>query len=410
MRTETRRGPLGIIAALLVIGAVVACGGGEAGLTEPPPEQPPQNPPPPPELRGKSVYAVDLANRLLLFGTESPETINRMVPITGLPALKRIVGIDFRPSNGKLYGVGNDSRVYVLDTLTGAATAVGPEPFTPAIDFFEVHFGVGFDPKTERIRLIVAESAANYSISADDGTAVLETSVTFRSTDPNAGVTPTIAGLGFVPLSAGPSPILASATAVGPGPLAGVLLALDADLGVLVMAIDPQTGEFDTVGPIDVVFDRCAELKVGVNSDGTVNIFAVILTAAGNLAVKLDALTGKATSVGVVADNDSPIQGIAWHPLPAEAQAESSRESHLLALTQSRRTVRALRPTTSAVSSSLSPPKKRHSTIWDSRASRSASRESASSSASTLSARSSAGSPASSRLTKSWSPPRFCAR
>ena len=98
---------------------------------EPPPEQPPSNPPPPSELKGSPVYAVDLANRLLLFGTESPETINRIMPITGLPALKRIVGIDFRPSTGALYGVGNDSRVYVLDTLTGAATPVGSAPFTP---------------------------------------------------------------------------------------------------------------------------------------------------------------------------------------------------------------------------------------------------------------------------------------
>jgi hypothetical protein len=394
----------------LIIGAAVACGGGDTGLTNPNPPGGNPPPPPPPELKGSPVYAVDLDNRLLLFGSESPETINRMVPITGLPPLKRIVGIDFRPSNGKLYGVGNDSRVYVLDTLTGAATAVGSTPFTPAIDYFEVHFGVGFDPKTERIRLIVAESAANYSIDPDDGTAVLEPSVTFSPTDPNAGSTPRIAGLGYVPLNASPSSIRASVAAVGPGPLAGVLLALDADLGVLVESIDPETGEFDTVGPIDMVFARCAELKVGVASDGTVNIFAVILTAVGNLAVKIDVATGKATAVGVVADNDSPVQAIAWHPVPASAQVESSRESHVFALTQSRRTVRALTPTTSAVSSSLSPPKKRHSTIWESRASTSASRESASSSASTLSARSAAGTEASSKLTGRWSPPRFCAR
>ena len=400
----------------LLLAAVLSCGGGndnpgptEPPPEEPPPEEPPSNPPPPSELKGSPVYAVDLANRLLLFGTESPETINRITPITGLPALKRIVGIDFRPSTGALYGVGNDSRVYVLDTLTGAATPVGSAPFTPEIDFFEVHFGVGFDPQ-ERLRLIVAESGANYSISADDGTAVLQTSVSFRDGDQNASETPRIAGLGFVPPEIGASPAVKGAAVRGPGPLAGVLLALDADLGVLVEAIDPETGEFDTVGPIDMVFDRCAELKVGRNADGTVNIFAVILTAAGNLAVTLDPLTGVAKSLGLVADNDSPIQGLAWHPTTNPAQAESSRQSHFLALTQSRRTVRASTPTTSAVSSSLYPPKNRHSTTWDNRTSRSASLTSASSSASTVSARSAAGSEASSRLTARLSPPRFCAR
>jgi hypothetical protein len=409
MCARTRRGSVQITAWSLLLGATIACGKGEDGPTGPP-EQPPQNPPPTSELKGTPVYAVDLANRLLLFGTESPGTISRMVSITGLPVLKRIVGIDFRPSDGKLYGVGNDSRVYVVDTLTGVATPVGSVPFSPAIDPFEVHFGVGFDPKTERIRLIVAESAANYSISADDGTAVLETSVTFKPTDPNAGVTPRIAGLGYVPLGTGSAEILAAASSHGPGPLEGVLLALDADLGALVESIDPQTGEFDTIGEIDMVFARCAELKVGVNPDGAVKIIAVILTAAGNLAVKIDALTGKATPLGLVPDNDSAIQGIAWKPAASPAQAESSRESHFFALTQSRRTVRASTPTTSAVSSSLRPPKNRHSTTWDSRVSRSASRESASSSASTVSARSFEGSAASSSTTGRQLPPRFCAR
>jgi hypothetical protein len=355
------------------------------------------------------VYAVDLDNRLLLFGTESPGTINRLMPITGLPALHRIVGIDFRRSTGQLFGIGNDSRVYVLDTLTGAATPVGSAPFEPAIDFFEVHFGVGFDP-AERLRLIVAESAANYSISADDGTAVLESSVSFRAGDPNEGQTPRIAGLGYVP----PAPAASLGSAIqrlqGPDPLEGVLLALDADLGVLVESIDPKTGEFDTIGPLQMVFERCAELKVGRNADGTVNIFAVVLTEAGNLAIKLDLATGKATVLGVVADDDSPIQGIAWHPDPDAAQAESSRLSQSFALAQSRRTVRGSTPTTSATSSSLYPPKNRHSTTWESRASMAASLDRASSSARTLSARSAAGSASSSRLAAGTAPPRFCAR
>jgi len=405
MGTRTRRARMGATAGALLLLGVLACGGGESAPTEPEPQ--PQ--PPPPELQGSPVYAVDLDNRLLLFGTESPGTINRLMPITGLPALHRIVGIDFRPSTGQLFGIGNDSRVYVLDTLTGAATPVGPAPFEPAIDFFEVHFGVGFDP-AERLRLIVAESGANYSISADDGTAVLESSVSFRAGDPNEGQTPRIAGLGYVP----PAPAASLGSAIqrvrGPDPLEGMLLALDADLGVLVEAIDPKTGEFDTIGPLEMVFERCAELKVGRNADGTVNIFAVVLTEVGNLAIKLDLATGKATVLGVVADDDSPIQGIAWHPDPDAAQTESSRLSQTFALAQSRRTVRGSTPTTSATSSSLYPPKNRHSTTWDSRASMAASLERASSSASTLSALSAAGSPSSSRLTAGTAPPRFCAR
>jgi hypothetical protein len=304
--------------ALLIL-APAGCGGdgNGGGLVEPPPSEPPPSEPPPQGLapKGQAIYAVDLSNQLMLFGTGSPGTLSRKVPITGLPILKRIVGIDFRPSNGKLYGVGNDSRVYIIDPVTGVATPVGNGPFDPKIDFFEVHFGMGFDPVADRIRLMVAESGANYSINPDDGTAVLETSVSYAAGDPNEGVKPRISGLGYVPLGAKAlTARRAGSTSLGPKPLEGVLLALDADLGNLAESIDPETGEFTTIGPLLMVFLRCAEMKVGLDPDGTVNLFAVVLSSAQNLLLKLDALTGKASSLGVVADNDSPIQGIALGP------------------------------------------------------------------------------------------------
>ncbi|HZM26436.1 MAG TPA: DUF4394 domain-containing protein [Gemmatimonadales bacterium] len=301
--------------------ALPGCGG-DGGPIEPPPSEPPPSEPPQqlPAPKGQAIYGVDLANRLVLFGTESPGTLSRKVQITGLPILKRIVGIDFRPSNGKLYGVGNDSRVYIIDPVTGAATAVGTGPFQPAIDFFEVHFGMGFEPATGRIRLMVAESGANYSINPDDGTAVLETSVSYAKGDVNEGITPRIAGLGYVPLGANAlAARRVGLASLGPSPLEGVLLALDADQGTLVESIDPKTGEFVTLGPLLVAFFRCAELKVGLNPDGTMNLFAVVLSEAQNLALKLEESgTGKwvAKKLGFVAD-DSPIQGIALGKSPA---------------------------------------------------------------------------------------------
>src|SRR2546425_7441087 len=84
--------------------------------------------------------------------------------------------------------------------------------------------------------------------------------------------------------------------------------------------------------------------------------------------------------------------------------------NHALATLQSRRTVRLDTPSTSAVSSSFSPPKNRSSTIRLRRASNCAKRESASSSAT----RSSDGFPvirsASSRQTFCCPPPRLAAR
>ncbi len=51
---------------------------------------------------GHVIYAVDLANNFLVFGSESINVLTAKMKITGLPILKRIIGITIRPSDGTL--------------------------------------------------------------------------------------------------------------------------------------------------------------------------------------------------------------------------------------------------------------------------------------------------------------------
>jgi hypothetical protein len=64
--------------------------------------------------------------------------------ITGLGAGERILGIDLRPSNNKIYGVSSLNRVYTLDVMSGAAT------FMAALDSPVVNpslsYGIDFNP------------------------------------------------------------------------------------------------------------------------------------------------------------------------------------------------------------------------------------------------------------------------
>ncbi len=276
---------LALTALLLATFALLGCGSGSGDILPPPDDDPdpPADDPglPTGEVKGKAIYAVDLDNRLLLFGTESPGTIARVRPITGLPFLKRIVGLDFRPSNGKLYGVGNDSRVYIIDTLTAAATPVGSGPFTPQIaSFFDIHFGMGFDPVTERIRLISAEGGMNWSINPDDGTAVRGGTPHYAAGDPNEGKRIKIAGLAYVPMSASASAATlrrgSASLAAGPN---WILEAIDAENGVLGEFIDVETGEFIGLGPIDSYTGAaCTEVKF----DGDV-VWAVFQATTGSI-------------------------------------------------------------------------------------------------------------------------------
>jgi Domain of unknown function (DUF4394) len=292
---------------------------------------------------GYAIYAVDLANRLILFGTESPTVISRMMEITGLPILKRIVGLDYRPSNGKLYGVGNDSRVYVIDTLTAVATPVG-EQFSPKIaDFFDIHFGMAFEPGTERIRLISAELGMNWSINPDDGAAIMGESPHYAAGDPHEGATPRIGGLTYVPAGAA-AKVSASVARLYPGaarlmpngPCEKLLYALDTDLGQMIQSCDPDDGDWESLGPpFNEVISRCAELKF----DPGQNLFADLMRGAealnslysvgpseasarmsGSISASTAATDMTWTFVGALPDT-SPIQAMAFVPAPPNHSA-----------------------------------------------------------------------------------------
>lgn len=97
------------------------------------------------------AFAVDESNNLLAFNFMSVGTpVSK--PITGLQAGETVVGIDFRPLNGQLYALGSSSRIYILNTSSGAATAVGTLPFTTLL--VGTSFGFDFNPTVDRIRCI----------------------------------------------------------------------------------------------------------------------------------------------------------------------------------------------------------------------------------------------------------------
>ena len=66
---------------------------------------------------------------LLAFDTASPAVVKE-VTITGVNPAETLVGIDFRPQNGLLYGLGvnatlDTATLYVISTRTGQAAIVG---------------------------------------------------------------------------------------------------------------------------------------------------------------------------------------------------------------------------------------------------------------------------------------------
>ena len=110
----SRKSPFTLTALMLAVAlAGAACGkdGGGGGLTDPGPIDPgPTEPGPEPEPApvpvGNVVYAVDLQNNLLVFGTESFDVLSGQARITGLPILNRVIGLVYRPRTASSTGWG----------------------------------------------------------------------------------------------------------------------------------------------------------------------------------------------------------------------------------------------------------------------------------------------------------------
>jgi len=120
---------------------------------------------------------------LLAFDTDRP-TETTVRTITGILGTEVLAGIDFRPQDGLLYGLGvnagaDTATLYKISTSTGAATVVGVASSIAfqtgggaAIDLPLVGtgYGVDFNPAADRLRVVAG--TLNFRVNPNDGTPV----------------------------------------------------------------------------------------------------------------------------------------------------------------------------------------------------------------------------------------------
>ncbi len=88
------------------------------------------------------VYGVsDQLDELVSFDSASPGTLLSAHSITGLQSGEEVRGIDW--IGGTLYGLGDQSHLYVINPNTGAATLVGAGAFSPILNGIDFGFNAG---------------------------------------------------------------------------------------------------------------------------------------------------------------------------------------------------------------------------------------------------------------------------
>jgi hypothetical protein len=209
------------------------------------------------------VLALQPKNVLLSVDSANPAEVLATTKVKGLAKKESLVGIDFRPATGELFGVGNSNQLYRIDLTGGTATKVGG-PFSTAL--VGTQFGADFNPVVDRLR-VVSDSDQNFRVNPDDG-AVIDTdpdagtqtdaNLAFAPTDPNVAVDPTIVRAAY-------------SNNVGGAP-STALYAIDANLNALVTigsadgTVSPNSGQVFTVGALGI-----DPLSVGGFDVSTVN-------------------------------------------------------------------------------------------------------------------------------------------
>lgn len=241
-------------------------------------------------------------NTLINFDSNNP-TATSSVPVTGLQS-GNLIGIDYRPANGLLYGVTDTNSIYTINAGTGAASFVSTlsTPFTG-----DVTSGVDFNPVVDRLRLD-GTNDQNFRVNVDTGATLVDGSLAYAAGDVNAGVNPRITAAAYTNAFPGPP----SPAGVTPPTRTTQLYGIDFGLDTLVLQNPPNAGTLNTIGSLGIDFDPTGGFDISSPASGVNTAFA----ATDSTLYTINLSTGAATSVGTIGSGDSSFVGLATEPVP----------------------------------------------------------------------------------------------
>lgn len=95
------------------------------------------------------MVAISGPKTLVTFDSLTPGTIVNTIAVQGLGTTEAMIAIDRRPLNNLLYVMTNENRIYLIESCTGTAVAVG----TTIGPLLGTSFGFDFNPAADRLRI-----------------------------------------------------------------------------------------------------------------------------------------------------------------------------------------------------------------------------------------------------------------
>ena len=234
-----------------------------------------------------TLVGLTTTNQLAVFDSSSPGTLASLIPLTGMLPGENMLSIDVRPFNGKLYGLGSSSRVYLINPNNGVATPLGLSSFTPSLN--GAFFGFNFDPTSDMARAI-SNTGQNLRLDPTSGAVdgPLNTLAAFANLTPPG----TVVAVAY-------SNSVAGATTT-------TLFGIDSSSDELVQIggpngnPSPNLGAVTNIGPLGV--PTSANVGFDIAPDGTA--YASLSPASGgSQLVTVNLATGTASPAGTIGNN-----------------------------------------------------------------------------------------------------------
>lgn len=222
-------------------------------------------------------------HRLICFSTEVPTFARAIGTVSGLDTDTRLVGIDFRPATGELFGLGDAGGVYRLDRDTAAASFVSR--LTVALE--GASFDVDFNPTVDRMR-VISDTGQNLRVNVDTGATTEDLDLSATG----------VSGAAYTNND-------------GDADTATTLFDIDATLDQVAVQAPPNNGNLNPTGKLltdasaDVGFDIYSTVRGGRATDNTA--MAVWQSAGRARLFRVNLLTGRATVRGTFSSRNQVV-------------------------------------------------------------------------------------------------------
>ncbi len=244
-------------------------------------------------LGAGQAYALDMValtdrNELVLFDSASPAATS-MVAVQGTAA--RLLGIDLRPADLKLYGLDAAGGIYRIDARTGMTEKVST--LTVALEIADSAV-VDFNPQANRLR-VIGPSGQSLRVNVDTGETAIDGRIAYAAGDTNAGKLPLVTAAAYLNSVAGTPQTQ--------------LFDFDSGHGFYTIQDPPNAGTLNSIAPLGLPAESRID-AADIHTDKSMTVYTSFAVVANRL-YSFAVASGRMTEIGVIAAGSRKIVDIA---------------------------------------------------------------------------------------------------